>query len=108
MGVGVCEDNVVAVGTACVSVPTTFDETSDTLSGEVCGLHAPSMRTMIRNMKVVHVGFNKSPVLLWLVLPVCGFSSLPEKTQCRLEVGGNNRRSWTWRDYYKTEEWLIP
>jgi len=76
VGVGVllgsAEAGVVAVGMACVSVVTTFDEASVSFSGEVCGLHAPSMRTRIRYMKVVHVGFNKSPVLLWLALPECG------------------------------------
>lgn len=83
VGVGIplgsAEAGVVAVGIACVGVVTNFNEASDTFSGEVCGLHAPSMRTMIRNKKVDHVCFNKSPVLLWLVLPVCGLSVYQKK-----------------------------
>ena len=83
VGVGVplgsAEAGVVAVGMACVSVSTNFNEVSNTFSGEVCGLHAPSMRTMIRKMKMIHVRFNKSPVLLWLALPVCGLPVYQKK-----------------------------
>jgi hypothetical protein len=76
VGVGVllgsAEAGVTAVGSACVVVPTNFTEASGTFSGKTCGLHAPSIRTMIRINKVLHVCFNKSPVLLWLELPVYG------------------------------------
>ena len=81
MGVllGSAEAGIVAVGMACVSAATTFDEATVSFSGEVCGLHAPSMRTRIRIMKVVHVGFKKSPVLLWLALPECGLPVYQKK-----------------------------
>ena len=66
VGEGISEAGFVAVGTVFVSVSAKVNVASGMLPGEVCGLHAPSTRVMIRIRKVAHVRFNKSPVLFWL------------------------------------------
>lgn len=98
VGVGVplgsAEAVAASVGMAWVGVATKFNEASDTFSGEVCGLHAPSMKTMIRNKKVVHVCFKKSPVLFWLVLPVYGPPVYQKKSYVALNFNIDKTRRW--------------
>jgi hypothetical protein len=70
VGEGVAEAGEVAVGMVFVSLSTGVNGASVILLGEVCGLHATSTSVMIRIRKVVQVRINKSPLLLWLALPL--------------------------------------
>jgi hypothetical protein len=67
-GVGAAGE--AATGIVVVGVASDINDTVVTLSGEACGLQAPSTKEMIRMREAVHVRVNKSPLLLWLRLPV--------------------------------------
>ena len=70
VGEGDGEAVKVASGTTVVGAASDGNEPVATLSGETCGLQAPSTIRMIRFRKTVHVRVNKSPLLLWLRSPV--------------------------------------
>lgn len=69
VGEGVSEAGEMAVGYVIASVPSGVNDAAGRLSGETCGLQAPSKKGMIRIREAVHVRINKSPLLLWLGLP---------------------------------------
>jgi hypothetical protein len=75
----------VAVGIVFVSVSVNINVADEFIPAEFCGSHAPSTRVIIKIGMVVHVRFNKSPLLFWLSLPVWA-TSLPEMYFIRLEA----------------------